>query len=888
MRPGDVFVHVNHNEDERIQGHFAAESPSGTALYFTNAGTPTLCPSESLREATVLTTLKVDVSSTDTPIRRRQTGSLQWVYATPSTGTFRVGMTLDYNNVSLGSFPTQDSAHRAALTIRAVHQAVRGMDTESLFQIPTQPDSPMHDQTPQPEPLPQPSPRVLSPNRTLADYPFYPFHVDERMTRPIDQSAFTITSQSIVKVEATVVVTRTPSQATQLVPVPSTGIAIALRVTTGTEARLWNVTTNVFDASSFKRVIHGALAFTYVSIAHLANRTGLPLQSLHGSIRLLCHNQQQPRVLQDAISMAMKKLPQFHLLATIGVTPLHNMAEETRVTQDGVTNASLISAAQTALTELGQQLQRQPRHTQIPLADTLPPAKPEDIRSNSSYHRFMSLNGNANSHTLLIDRWMSQAKPVVPTAYADLAQSYQYSNSQLSSALTDSSNRLTSENRMWHDCATFLRCQEPRLRYLQGLPNRSFLGAVQAAALDQSLSHNESLARCHYLRHAIIDVMRQDTDRNTAQTAIVATLADTHGDIEFSFDFWTVTKRILEDRCIIVRVSPQPQQFDPNSGPTQIDHLPNVQRLRERWPTHDRIGFLLGGTGTGSTAPLNAFFMTPNHEEPMPAPPSPSDLHTPSGPEARQPSDTQQATPTPESHQPTDHTDNPSARADGEETEEEAMEEWLACDYRLQAELGKLVEMLGTKEPQAGPQSGVFTDGSSSPNPGPGGWGVVAVQKGRILWRSRGTEPVPRQEPATGDDGYSGERGSDTYSPSNTTNNRMEFAAVIEALSRLPENEPGWEIFSDSELVVNTLEKWAAEWKRNGWTKTKKGQKSTEIANLDLVKKAYALRCARPLVNLRWIKAHARSTWNEYADALAKPARGSLPLCQQPRYRSDI
>ncbi len=110
----------------------------------------------------------------------------------------------------------------------------------------------------------------------------------------------------------------------------------------------------------------------------------------------------------------------------------------------------------------------------------------------------------------------------------------------------------------------------------------------------------------------------------------------------------------------------------------------------------------------------------------------------------------------------------------------------------------------------------------------------------------------------------------------------MEFAAIIEPLPRLPDNEPGWEIFSDSELVVNTLKKWAAEWKRSGWTKKRKGQKSTEIANLDLIKKAYALRCARPLVNLRWIKAHARSTWNEYADALANSARESLPCASSP------
>ena len=62
---------------------------------------------------------------------------------------------------------------------------------------------------------------------------------------------------------------------------------------------------------------------------------------------------------------------------------------------------------------------------------------------------------------------------------------------------------------------------------------------------------------------------------------------------------------------------------------------------------------------------------------------------------------------------------------------------------------------------EGGPQSGVFTDGSSSPNPGPGGWGMVWVRDGEILAKAHGSEK-------------------------HTTNNRMELQALIEGYKVLP------------------------------------------------------------------------------------------------------
>lgn len=137
-----------------------------------------------------------------------------------------------------------------------------------------------------------------------------------------------------------------------------------------------------------------------------------------------------------------------------------------------------------------------------------------------------------------------------------------------------------------------------------------------------------------------------------------------------------------------------------------------------------------------------------------------------------------------------------------------------------------------------GPDTGVFTDGSCSGNPGPGGWGVVHVRQGRIIAQHHG----------------SAER---------TTNNRMELTAMIEAL-RLLEPHEATDVYTDSRLVVDTLTRWAAGWERNGWRR-----RDGEVKNLDLVQRAYVLVKDRPLARIRWIRAHDGSRWNEYADALA-------------------
>ncbi|MCB0330828.1 MAG: ribonuclease HI [Bdellovibrionales bacterium] len=145
-----------------------------------------------------------------------------------------------------------------------------------------------------------------------------------------------------------------------------------------------------------------------------------------------------------------------------------------------------------------------------------------------------------------------------------------------------------------------------------------------------------------------------------------------------------------------------------------------------------------------------------------------------------------------------------------------------------------------------GPQTGVFTDGGASPNPGPGGWGVVHVIDGEVQNQLHGHDP-------------------------DTTNNRMELTALINAMKLLPV-DANVTVYSDSDLCVKTINEWAKGWKARGWKR-----KSGPIKNLELVQELYALAEERPGITLKWIKAHDGSRWNEYADALATAwMRGDL------------
>lgn len=132
----------------------------------------------------------------------------------------------------------------------------------------------------------------------------------------------------------------------------------------------------------------------------------------------------------------------------------------------------------------------------------------------------------------------------------------------------------------------------------------------------------------------------------------------------------------------------------------------------------------------------------------------------------------------------------------------------------------------------------VYTDGSCSGNPGPGGWGAVLMYGKHILELSGG-------EPST-------------------TNNRMELTAAVEALSRL--TEPcEVELYSDSRYLVDGLEKgWAASWKKRGWRR----KDGAPALNPELWDRLLELMGVHR-VTLHWVKGHADNEWNNRCDELA-------------------
>ena len=135
-----------------------------------------------------------------------------------------------------------------------------------------------------------------------------------------------------------------------------------------------------------------------------------------------------------------------------------------------------------------------------------------------------------------------------------------------------------------------------------------------------------------------------------------------------------------------------------------------------------------------------------------------------------------------------------------------------------------------------------YTDGGCSGNPGPGGWGVVLqAWKGDTLLRERelsGGEPE-------------------------TTNNRMELTAAIEALESL-DRPSRITIVTDSTYLRDGISGWIHGWKRNGWkTAAKK-----PVKNADLWQRLDAAR-TRHEVHWEWVKGHAGHEGNERADKLA-------------------
>jgi len=136
------------------------------------------------------------------------------------------------------------------------------------------------------------------------------------------------------------------------------------------------------------------------------------------------------------------------------------------------------------------------------------------------------------------------------------------------------------------------------------------------------------------------------------------------------------------------------------------------------------------------------------------------------------------------------------------------------------------------------PQVVIHTDGACSGNPGPGGWGAVLhyADKEKELW------------------------GGELQ----TTNNRMELMAAIQALEAL-KRPCRVELHTDSQYVQKGIHEWIHGWKRRGWLTADK----KPVKNDDLWKRLDAARL-RHQVDWRWVKGHAGHEFNERADALAR------------------
>lgn len=137
-----------------------------------------------------------------------------------------------------------------------------------------------------------------------------------------------------------------------------------------------------------------------------------------------------------------------------------------------------------------------------------------------------------------------------------------------------------------------------------------------------------------------------------------------------------------------------------------------------------------------------------------------------------------------------------------------------------------------------------FTDGSASPNPGPGGFAVIRDGKPHLI----GGEPV-----------------GSAVDPRRTTNIRMEAFALMTAMKDAA-GEP-CRITTDSQFWINVLTQWAPGWEKNGWKK-----KSGPIKNIDIVRPLYELY-RKSQVQLVWTRGHVGTELNEMADEWANKAR---------------
>ena len=137
----------------------------------------------------------------------------------------------------------------------------------------------------------------------------------------------------------------------------------------------------------------------------------------------------------------------------------------------------------------------------------------------------------------------------------------------------------------------------------------------------------------------------------------------------------------------------------------------------------------------------------------------------------------------------------------------------------------------------------IYTDGACLGNPGRGGWGAV------LLYKEHRKEISGKER--------------------ESTNNRMEMRAVIEALKTLKKSSEVT-IYTDSKYVLDGITKWIFGWKKNGWRTADK----KPIKNIDFWQELDA-EVAKHQIKWVWVKGNAGNHFNEIADELARKAAES-------------
>ncbi|MDX0640045.1 ribonuclease HI [Sinorhizobium medicae] len=142
----------------------------------------------------------------------------------------------------------------------------------------------------------------------------------------------------------------------------------------------------------------------------------------------------------------------------------------------------------------------------------------------------------------------------------------------------------------------------------------------------------------------------------------------------------------------------------------------------------------------------------------------------------------------------------------------------------------------------------IHTDGACSGNPGPGGWAAT-------LRRMDGKVPTKIKRIS----GWSEE----------TTNNRMELEAALEALKLIKNNAGGRPIIvrSESKILVNGMTTWLSNWKQSGW----KGSNRKPVKNADLWRALDEVREGKN-IQWQWVRGHNGDRYNEEVDGLATEA----------------